>query len=116
MVHFPFKTEKLTTGHIAKLVNRPRNSRQVGQALKHLQDHTIPWQRVVNHKGFISPRDEPGAVERQRRKLRREGIVVDDVGMDNEFRGGGGGRVELGIYGWFPVSVEITRDQSSLLI
>jgi methylated-DNA-protein-cysteine methyltransferase related protein len=97
---------KLTTGHIAKLIHRPRNARQVGQALKFLQDETVPWQRVVNHKGIISPRDVPGAAERQRRRLVREGVVVEDIGMDAEFRSGGAGRVDLAMYGWFPASLQ----------
>src|SRR5436305_1925632 len=82
-------------GHIAKLINHPRNSRQVGQALKYLQDDSVPWQRVVNHKGVISPRDVPGAVCRQRIRLIQEGVAVEDevAGMDERFEGvGGGGR------------------------
>jgi methylated-DNA-protein-cysteine methyltransferase-like protein len=67
----------LTPGHVAKLIDRPRNSRQVGQALKYLQDDTVPWQRVVNHKGIISPRDEPGAADRQRVQLMAEGVPVE---------------------------------------
>jgi len=97
----------LTPGHIAKLINRPRNSRQVGQALKHLQDDTVPWQRVVNHQGIISPRDVPGAADRQRTRLLQEGVPVEDVGMDAEFNSGGGGRVDLALFGWFPASVQI---------
>lgn len=97
----------LTQGHIAKLINRPRNSRQVGQALKHLQDDSVPWQRVVNHKGIISPRDSPGATDRQRARLLEEGVPVEDVWMDAQFNGGGGGRVDLALFGWFPASVTI---------
>ena len=91
---------------MAKLIHRPRNSRQVGQALKYLQDETVPWQRVVNHKGIISPRDEPGAAERQRVALVREGVIVEDGGMDHVFEGGAG-RVDLAMYGWFPEAVQI---------
>jgi methylated-DNA-protein-cysteine methyltransferase related protein len=95
-------------GHVAKLIHRPRNSRQVGQALKFLQDETVPWQRVVNHKGVISPRDMPGAVDRQRMRLLEEGVAVEDAAIDAQFEGGGGGRVELALFGWFPESVDIT--------
>jgi methylated-DNA-protein-cysteine methyltransferase-like protein len=112
MVNPPFPPTpptSLTSGHVAKLINRPRNSRQVGQALKFLQDETVPWQRVVNHKGIISPRDEPGAANRQRVRLLEEGILVEDAGIDADFDGGGGGggRVDLALFGWFPVSVNI---------
>jgi len=102
-------SHELILGHVAKLIHRPRNSRQVGQALKFLQDESVPWQRVVNHKGIISPRDMPGAVDRQRIRLLEEGVVVEDVGMDAEFNGGGGGRVELALFGWFPDSVEVQQ-------
>jgi alkylated DNA nucleotide flippase Atl1 len=61
----------------------------------------------VNHKGVISPRDIPGAVERQRERLIREGVMVEEEGMDSEFRSGGGGKVELALYGWFPGPGEI---------
>lgn len=101
-------------GHIAKLIDRPRNSRQVGQALKYLQDDTVPWQRVVNHKGIISPRDMPGAAERQRAQLLAEGVPVEDVGMDSEFNSGGAGRVDLALFGWFPVSVQIPRNETTI--
>jgi methylated-DNA-protein-cysteine methyltransferase related protein len=97
----------LIPGHIAKLINRPRNSRQVGQALKYLQDNTVPWQRVVNHKGIISPRDSPGATDRQRIRLLAEGVPVENVGMYGNFESGGGGRVDLALFGWFPVSVPL---------
>jgi methylated-DNA-protein-cysteine methyltransferase related protein len=93
-------------GHVAKLIDRPRNSRQVGQALKFLQDDTVPWQRVVNHKGIISPRDVPGAADRQRARLIAEGVPVQDTGMDENFNAGGG-RVDLALFGWFPASVPL---------
>lgn len=99
-------TNLTLAGHIAKLIHRPRNSRQVGAALKYLQDETVPWQRVVNHKGIISPRDTPGAAERQRTRLIGEGIAVEDGGMDERFEGGAG-RVDLAMFGWFPVEVTL---------
>ncbi|KAK0706056.1 DNA binding methylated-DNA--cysteine S-methyltransferase [Lasiosphaeria miniovina] len=51
-------------GHIAKLVGTPQRPRQVGVCLKHLPSDTaarfnhanVPWQRVINAKGVISPR------------------------------------------------------------
>jgi len=54
-------------GHIALLVGRPECPRQVGTVMKHLPDaHSghvfhngnVPWQRVINAKGEISPRYE----------------------------------------------------------
>jgi methylated-DNA-protein-cysteine methyltransferase-like protein len=46
----------------------------------------VPWQRVINSKGEISPR--PGA-ETQRHLLEEEGVHFDDRG-----------RVDLKFYGW----------------
>lgn len=56
---------KVTTyGHIAHLVGQPQRPRQVGVCLKHLSEddnavhnhNNVPWQRVINAKGIISPR------------------------------------------------------------
>jgi methylated-DNA-protein-cysteine methyltransferase-like protein len=54
-----------TYGHIARLVGHPERPRQVGIVMKTLPDaasglqyHSgnVPWQRVINAKGGISPR------------------------------------------------------------
>ena len=46
----------------------------------------VPWQRVINSKGEISPR--PGA-EEQRRLLEEEGIQFNERG-----------KIDLKIFGW----------------
>ncbi|KAJ4523147.1 Alkyltransferase-like protein 1, partial [Exophiala dermatitidis] len=80
-------------GHLALLVGFPRRARQVGVCLKHLpaydpndpekfffHDENVPWQRVVNSKGGISPRGDDGAAaNRQAEKLREEGVEVNDA-------------------------------------
>ena len=40
----------------------------------------VPWHRVVNAKGTVSPRAEPGWDGVQRQLLEREGIAFDDTG------------------------------------
>ena len=56
-----------TYGQIARLTGFPRRARQVGYALAALRDQgPVPWHRVVNAKGEISPRSEPGYAEFQR--------------------------------------------------
>ena len=46
-----------TYGQIARLAGRPGRARQVGYALHALPPGSpIPWQRVVNAQGKISPR------------------------------------------------------------
>ncbi|KAF2226508.1 6-O-methylguanine DNA methyltransferase [Elsinoe ampelina] len=92
-------------GHIAKLIGRPERPRQVGVCLKHLPDgstqpdavynsNTVPWPRVINSKGSISPRGPNGA-SRQATALRAEGVTVERSAM-------GELSVNLGEYGWFP--------------
>jgi len=87
---------KVTTyGQIARMIPPPvgvepkayiaLGPRWVGSAMAKCPAD-VPWQRVINSKGEISPR--PGAQE-QRRLLEEEGI---------EFSASG--RVDLKVYGW----------------
>lgn len=92
-----------TYGHIAKLIYRPRNSRQVGQALKFLpsednnendypfNNENVPWWRVISSAGVISPRLESQMIS-QRNRLEAEGVAIDE----------GNGKIRLSEYGWFP--------------
>lgn len=65
-----------TYGQVAALAGTPRAARAVGWALRALDGATadrVPWHRVVNAAGGISPR--PGlSPEVQRRRLRAEGV------------------------------------------
>jgi methylated-DNA-protein-cysteine methyltransferase-like protein len=70
-----------TYGQIACLLGAPHWARQVGYALAALRDAQVPWHRVVNAKGGISPRAEPGYEELQRVMLESEGIVFDEKGF-----------------------------------
>jgi len=97
-------------GHIALLLGFPRRARQVGVCLKHLptfdpaepemfffHSQNVPWQRVLNSKGGISPRGDDGAAAtRQAEKLRAEGVDVNDARGIEEMS------VDLGRFGWFP--------------
>jgi methylated-DNA-protein-cysteine methyltransferase-like protein len=79
-----------TYGQIAALSGFPRHARQVGYALNALKDGSrVPWHRVINSSGRISPRADPGWGNLQLRMLEAEGI---------EF--GPGDRVSLERYGW----------------
>lgn len=78
-----------TYGRIARLVRAP-GPRVVGYAMAALTpDSTVPWQRVVNHKGEISLRKGGDGEIRQRRLLEAEGVRFDLKG-----------RINLKIYGW----------------
>jgi methylated-DNA-protein-cysteine methyltransferase-like protein len=95
-----------TYGQIAKLLPTPEGveekaylslgPRWVGSAMAKCPDD-VPWQRVINSKGEISPR--PGA-EEQRRLLEEEGVEFDDRG-----------RVDLVRFGW---GAESRSDQPRL--
>jgi methylated-DNA-protein-cysteine methyltransferase-like protein len=81
-----------TYGQVAELVGLPGGARQVGYALHALGEHgNVPWQRVINAKGRVSPRSEPGFDAVQRGLLEREGVAF---GTD--------GRVDLERYRWRP--------------
>lgn len=91
-------------GHIAELIGKPQNPRQVGSSLKHcsqvlmllqqddIEFPNLPWWRVISSSGLIAKRDL-GEYE-QKRLLQAEGVEV--IGM----------KISLSEYGWFPEELE----------
>ena len=75
-------------------------ARWVGYALARAPDD-VPWQRVVNSAGRISPRIA-GGVELQRALLRHEGVRTD-----------AGGRLDLVRFGWSPSATWMARRAGS---
>jgi methylated-DNA-protein-cysteine methyltransferase-like protein len=70
-----------TYGQVADLAGLSGHARQVGYALHAVRDELdIPWQRVVNAKGEISPRSEPMMEGVQQSLLEAEGIEFDRNG------------------------------------
>lgn len=70
-----------TYGQVADLADLPGCARQVGYALHALGDEgDVPWQRVVNARGEISPRARPGIEPIQQQLLEAEGIEFDARG------------------------------------
>jgi methylated-DNA-protein-cysteine methyltransferase-like protein len=70
-----------TYGQVARLAGLPGHARQVGYALAGSDDgHDLPWQRVLNARGMVSQRAEPGYEGLQRAILESEGIVFDAAG------------------------------------
>jgi methylated-DNA-protein-cysteine methyltransferase-like protein len=73
-----------TYGQVALLAGTPRGARAVGWALRALDDRgvaRVPWHRVVNAAGGISPR--PGlSPQLQRRLLRAEGVRFQSGRVD----------------------------------
>lgn len=80
-----------TYGQVAVLAGLPGHARQVGYALHGSNDPDLPWQRVVNAKGEISQRSEPGSEGLQRAMLEAEGVVFNAHG-----------RIPLKTYRWEP--------------
>ncbi len=78
-----------TYGQIAWIAGAA-SPRMAGYALGGLAaDTDVPWQRVVNGRGGISPRGDPLATDRQRKLLAEEGV-----------RFGADGRIDLDQFGW----------------
>ena len=81
-----------TYGQIALLAGLPGHARQVGYALHALpspsKGRRVPWQRVINARGEVSPRSEPGFEQIQRQLLEREGVVFDPAGPGDRERQG----------------------------
>ena len=72
-------------GQIARLIGYPNHARHVGKALAKLpQESNIPWHRIVNAKGEVSPRSQWGANAgnefAQRIMLEEEGIEFSPQG------------------------------------
>ncbi len=82
-----------TYGQVAALAGRPGHARQAGYALHALPEASgVPWHRVVNARGAISPRAEGAwAEERQRHLLEKEGVTFDARE-----------RIDLERFGWDP--------------
>ena len=82
-----------TYGQVALEAGLPRRARLVGRALAALPvGSDLPWHRVLNASGRVSPRgSEPGAAERrQLARLAREGVEAR------------AGRVDLDRFRWRP--------------
>jgi Predicted methylated DNA-protein cysteine methyltransferase len=70
-----------TYGQVATLAGLDGHARQAGYALHDLPDGSnIPWHRVINAKGEISPRSAGDSHELQRMLLEAEGVEFDLVG------------------------------------
>lgn len=83
---------KVTTyGTVATLAGSPRAAREVGYLLHSLTEkYNLPWQRVINKKGYISIRgNEVNIKNLQKKLLEEEGVEVSEEFM-----------VDLKKYGW----------------
>lgn len=71
-----------TYGDVARLAGSPGAARQVGYAMAALTPAhgDVPWHRVINARGTISPGRDPGRAQSQRLALEAEGVAVDQAG------------------------------------
>ena len=89
-----------TYGQIAELAGLEGHARQVGYALHNLPPRSsVPWHRVINAKGEISPRSAGDSHELQRILLEAEGVRIDARG-----------RIDLKVYRWD--SRKVSKSQS----
>ncbi len=80
-----------TYGQIARIVGGC-TPRMVGYAMSATPTGSdIPWQRVINAQGKVSPHGDGFGTEMQRALLMEEGIVFDSQG-----------RVDFDRFGWLP--------------
>jgi methylated-DNA-protein-cysteine methyltransferase-like protein len=77
----------VTYGQVAAMLGRPRAARAVGRAM-HGCPGDVPWHRVVNASGGISPRARMEGMLTQRMRLSGEGVALRR------------GRVSLARYRW----------------
>ncbi len=72
-----------TYGQVASEAGFPGQARRVGYALHSLPDSSgVPWHRVINASGRISFPKGSEAYGRQRRLLRKEGIILSKEIID----------------------------------
>lgn len=70
----------MTYGLIARYAGNPSGARQVSRILYSSSDkYKLPWHRVVNRNGQISPRPSMGHLF-QRQLLEEEGVVFGENG------------------------------------
>ncbi len=80
-----------TYGTIAFLAGSPGGARQIARLLhSSSKKHKLPWHRVVNREGKISPRQSMSHIE-QHTLLKNEGIKISKDGI-----------VDLDTYLWLP--------------
>ena len=99
-----------TYGQIARIAGRC-SAQMVGFALAALPvfrgrdfAEEVPWQRIINAQGKISPRGFGMGSQRQRALLEEEGILFDDQGS-----------IDLSVFGWDGVLSSPVKNELDLI-
>lgn len=88
-----------TYGAIATLAGLDGHARQVGYALHAVPDEVkVPWHRIVNAKGEISPRSAGDSHELQR-------LLLEGEGVEFSLRG----TIDLRRFGWKGGAQKVVR-------
>lgn len=79
------KGKVVTYGQIAEYLGNKRLARVVGNILHNNPDEEkYPCYKVVNNKGNLSKNFAFGGIEKQKEKLEKDGIVVENYKVDLE--------------------------------
>lgn len=78
------KGKVATYGQIGEKAGYPRSAREVGYAMSRaVADKPLPYHRVVNKQGTLSPDYAFGGKENQRKLLEEEGVTFYPDGLIN---------------------------------
>ena len=84
-----------TYGQVATLAGYPGRARQVGYALAGMPEAwTLPWHRIINAQGKISPRRGNKFHLLQYELLEAEGVILTE------------NRIDLALFLWHPEEAE----------
>ena len=79
------KGKVVTYGQIAEYLGNKKLSRVVGNILhKNPNEYKYPCYKVVNSRGYLSSNFAFGGIEKQKEKLEKEGILVNNYKVDLE--------------------------------
>ena len=79
------KGKVVTYGQIAEYLGNKKLSRVVGNILhKNPNEYKYPCYQVVNSRGDLSSNFAFGGIEKQKEKLEKEGILVNNYKVDLE--------------------------------
>ncbi|MGM9550799.1 MAG: MGMT family protein [Clostridia bacterium] len=79
------KGKVITYSQIAEMIGNKHYARAVGNILhKNPDGEKYPCYKVVNSKGYLSEKYAFGGIEKQKEKLKSDGIEVTDYKVDLE--------------------------------